>query len=1113
MNRKIVTPSLIALFAITIFACIPAAASATVPSLTSGVATTGSISTPGGTQVYRIYVPGGCDKMTTTVDNMTTTAGSSLIGNFEFYGQVEREPTPESFAWHWDSSSESGGSYDCKNPTSGTWYIMVKSKSLPGFFTIRCTLAFLSLTTGVAKTGAISTPGGTHMYQITVPGGSTQMITAVSHPAGTDFDTYGQVGALPTQMSYAWEGYTEDNPEVVTVPDPAAGTWYIMVHAYAGTGSFVINCTLTFPVLTSGVETTGSINARGADQTYLITVPGGCTQMETSLSHPLDANFDLYGRLASYTGFAKWHGTSARNPEEVTFYDPRAGSWYVQVRSAAGTGPFSVTCTLSFVSLTSGVVTTGEISKPGGTYLCQITVPGECTQMVTSVSHPAGTDFDVYGRVGLQPTPDSCDWFGNSTSNPDLVTFASPAAGTWFIMVRSRSGAGSFVINCTLSTFPVLTSGVAMMDSIDTAGGTKMYRIAVPGGCTQMVTSVSFPEGADFDLYGKLGAQPTPESYAWRGYTEDNPEMVFFVNPRAGTWYIMVHAYAGTGSFTIQCLLTFGILEDGIAKRGSILTLGGNQTYQITVPSGCTQMVTSVSPPDGADFDSYGQDGAPPSPASYAWRGYTGNTPETVTYNNPVAGTWYIMVTSFAGTGSFAITCSLSFFTLTSGVATAGSIGTPGGNQTYRIAVPGGCTQMVTSVSVPEGADFDLYGKLGAQPTPESYAWRGYTEDNPEKVFFVNPRAGTWYIMVHAYAGAGSFEINCTLTFPILTSGVATTGSISTPGGSYLCQVTVPSGCSQMVTTVSPPAGADLELYGQVGAFPSPSDFAWHGNTTINPEGVTFASPTAGTWYIMVKSGAGTGSFAITCTLDHGFKIGQLRNKYAVIAAISTYKAIDPLEYCDEDATDWYYYLVNEMGYPAENIRVLGDGSKTSSYPVKPYGVATEANYKACLTWLAGQTGAEIAFITGGHGFGDYQGESLICAWDYGSGESREDGSFYDHEIAAILEKSTAASIFVFIDHCLSGGIIPEIANMSNAARVYCATTCTEAGYGYDVLDYEHGAWTYWFLELGLEAHFNNSTATAMEDCFAYSVPTYMDLIFSVEGTVADTPMQFDGNP
>jgi hypothetical protein len=354
-----------------------------------------------------------------------------------------------------------------------------------------------------------------------------------------------------------------------------------------------------------------------------------------------------------------------------------------------------------------------------------------------------------------------------------------------------------------------------------------------------------------------------------------------------------------------------------------------------------------------------------------------------------------------------------------------------------------------------------------------------------------------------------SVTVSNTVTIPTLTSGVAKSGSISAVGGSVMYQITVPSGCTSMLTVVNDPTSSDFDSYGKQGSQPTTSSYTWRGYTSSHPESVTYANPAAGVWYIMVKSYAGTGSFTITCTLSTGGSGGAwgTGGKYAIIVGISDYQSINDLSYCDEDAKDWYSFLTGK-GY---ECHVFYDGSYTSntftSIPTSTgagvsgkVAVATEANVHAAIVALAAfaVSGNQVAFVTSGHGSGDGSGESYLCMYDC-SGSA---GCYYDHEIAADLGAfASGVKIFFFVDHCYSGGIGPEVMALGNKANIYMTTTCTANGYGYDDPDHSNGAWTYYFLENYLVGH----STSSMEAVFDATSPGY-------PYTGGDVPMEFDGN-
>jgi hypothetical protein len=391
--------------------------------------------------------------------------------------------------------------------------------------------------------------------------------------------------------------------------------------------------------------------------------------------------------------------------------------------------------------------------------------------------------------------------------------------------------------------------------------------------------------------------------------------------------------------------------------------------------------------------------------------------------------------------------------------------------------------------------------------SPYSYSWvtTGYTN-------------GAYSLSAKAYDAASnvgtsasvSVTVSNTVSIPTLTSGVATSGSIATVGGTVMYQITVPSGCTSMVTSVSHPTSADFDSYGKQGSQPTTSSYTWRGYTSTNPEVVTFANPAAGIWYIMVKSYSGTGAFTITCTLSStpppsgAWGTG---GKYAVIVGISDYASISDLSFCDEDAYDWYTFMVGR-GY---ECHVFYDGSyTTNSFKNIPTSTgagvsgkvaqATEANVRAAIQALVAfaVSGNSVAFITSGHGSGDGAGSSYLCMYDC----SGSTGCYYDTEMKADFNAvKSGVKLFVFIDHCYSGGLGPEMMTIVDVANMYMTTTCTANGYGYDYPTGSNGAWTYYFLELNLK----NNPTTALESIFNTAKASY-------PYTGGDAPMQFDGN-
>lgn len=66
------------------------------------------------------------------------------------------------------------------------------------------------------------------------------------------------------------------------------------------------------------------------------------------------------------------------------------------------------------------------------------------------------------------------------------------------------------------------------------------------------------PQGQDFDLYVRYGAPAGKEAgqYDAFGYGLTADELVTIENPKAGTYYILVHSYQGAGSYNLEVEVT-----------------------------------------------------------------------------------------------------------------------------------------------------------------------------------------------------------------------------------------------------------------------------------------------------------------------------------------------------------------------------------------------------------------------------------------------------------------------------------------------------------------------------------------------------------------------------
>ena len=70
----------------------------------------------------------------------------------------------------------------------------------------------------------------------------------------------------------------------------------------------------------------------------------------------------------------------------------------------------------------------------------------------------------------------------------------------------------------------------------------------------KLLVRLDGPDGEDFDLYIRHGAPVGTQDgqYDAVSYGLTSDELVTIENPKAGTYYILVHSYRGAGSYNLE---------------------------------------------------------------------------------------------------------------------------------------------------------------------------------------------------------------------------------------------------------------------------------------------------------------------------------------------------------------------------------------------------------------------------------------------------------------------------------------------------------------------------------------------------------------------------------
>jgi cyanophycinase len=114
------------------------------------------------------------------------------------------------------------------------------------------TAANAGLCSGATVTGSISSSSDYDWYKLDVTGAGTISIS-LSHGSGVDFDWY----LYAATGSYIASASTTNNPETGSKVVTAAGTYYVRVKSYSGTGSYALTVTGPISGSTGGGGTAG----------------------------------------------------------------------------------------------------------------------------------------------------------------------------------------------------------------------------------------------------------------------------------------------------------------------------------------------------------------------------------------------------------------------------------------------------------------------------------------------------------------------------------------------------------------------------------------------------------------------------------------------------------------------------------------------------------------------------------------------------------------------------------------------------------------------------------------------------------------------------------------
>lgn len=194
------------------------------------------------------------------------------------------------------------------------------------------------LTNNVPVTGVSdATQGNFRYWTITVPAGQTSLVVTTSGGTG-DADLYVHAGSKPTTTTYTCRPYQSGNTETCTITNPAAGTWYVGLHAYSAYSGLTLTGKYTGPtagdpyVPAAGVTLAG---ATGSATYYRVAVTAGQAKTVSISGGTGDA--DLYTQMGTRPTTTSYNCRpyKAGNAESCTITPTTSGDLYIMVRGYA----------------------------------------------------------------------------------------------------------------------------------------------------------------------------------------------------------------------------------------------------------------------------------------------------------------------------------------------------------------------------------------------------------------------------------------------------------------------------------------------------------------------------------------------------------------------------------------------------------------------------------------------------------------------------------------------------------------------------------------------------------------------------------------------------------
>lgn len=282
-------------------------------------------------------------------------------------------------------------------------------------------------------------------------------------------------------------------------------------------------------------------------------------------------------------------------------------------------------------------------AEHGDGMVFKIEVPPGARELVITTREGTG-DADIYLRRNVHPTVFNYDHFSRELGNRETIRVESPEPGPWYILIDAFDLEDQFKNVILTARYRMERGSLPVPKFLPGPGvyaSKALLRLGAKAGGTTL-------------RYTLDGSEPTVNSLAYRKpfyLTSDSQVRVKpfrkdgTAGPEASGWFFVVPNEEVTP------------LTNGQALHHRAGAKGSSHLFKITVPPGQPLFQVRIEGGTG-ETDVFLQQGAVPTPQSFAFRGRRNGKDLSIDVPNPTAGEWFIRLrgrTAFARNSILAI--------------------------------------------------------------------------------------------------------------------------------------------------------------------------------------------------------------------------------------------------------------------------------------------------------------------------------------------------------------------------------------------------------------------------------------------------------------------------